>query len=206
MAKIAFDYPMGVKREVVSAFKPMFGSDYPDPNYASKIHFSLDWPTEQTQYPAIFVTYTEGPIENVGVGHREWITDDFGIPVEYRHYKFTGQLNFNILGLSPLERDEVAAGLVNLLAFHEVLDPFKNLEPELNDQDFAGIILNTERITPQGTNESPVPWGNADEQIFAATYSVPLYGEFMSDPSTGNLIIVSGVEVYPYRPEQGPPW
>jgi hypothetical protein len=203
---ITFDYPIGVKKEVMSAFVPMFGSVYPDEQLRNRIKVTLDYPASQIQYPAIYVTYSEGPIENMGVGHIEYDTDENGNPQEVMHYRFQGQLNFNILALSPLERDRVAAGLVNLLAFGHVIPEFTNFKDELADGDYVRIVLLTDRITPQGQQTNPVPWGNSNELIYSQTYSVQLYGEFYSEVTTGDLVLISDVEVYPYLTGTLPPW
>lgn len=203
---VTFDYPIGVKKEVISAFKPLFGSVYPDAELRDRIKIHLEWPEAREQFPAIYVTYTEGPIETMGVGHVEYDLDENGAPIELFHYKFSGQLNFNILALSPLERDRIAAGLVNLLAFGEAIPAFANFKNEIADGDYVRLVLLTDRITPQGQQSGPVPWGNEDEMIYTQTYSVQLFGEFYSDSTAGTLVRISAVEVYPYRPDENPPF
>lgn len=197
--EFTYDYPLGVKREVVSSIKPFFTKEnYPDKELAGRINVSLDWPQTQTKYPSIFVTYTEGPIRNMGVGHVEYGFNDNYEGVEYKHYQFNGQFNFNVLALTPLERDRLAAGLVNLLAFD------KTFLEGLNDADYTTLVVNTEVITPRGTNQTPVPWESQDEMIFSQTYSVPVHGEFYSNADTGELIQISAVQAWPYRPGEVP--
>lgn len=206
MSTFQFDYPMGVKRELVSSLKPFFGNDYPDAEFANKINVSLEWPQDRVHYPSIFVTYTEGPIRNMGVGHVEYDYDSNLTPIEYRHYRFDGTVNFNVLALTPLERDRVAAGLMNLLAFNEVIPEFSNFKEEMSDNDYVSLILNTEEITPRGENQTPVPWQNPDEMIFSQTYSVQMHGEFYSNSDTGDLIEIESVGAWPYRPGDIPHW
>lgn len=203
---ITFDYPIGVKKEVMSAFIPMFGDVYPDVALRDRIKVSLEWPDSREKFPAIYVTYSEGPIETMGVGHIEYSLDENGAPTEAMHYQFNGQLNFNIMALSPLERDQIAAGLVNLLAFGDVIPEFANFKDEIADGDYVRLVLMTDRITPQGQQTNPVPWDNPDEMLFTQTYSVQLHGEFYSQVGSGNLVRISRVEVYPYRPDELPPF
>lgn len=203
---INFDYPIGVKKEIMSAFTPVFQSTFPDTELRNRIKISLEWPNSAAHYPAIYVTYQEGPLENMGVGHIEYDLDSNGAPIQVMHYRFTGQLNFNILALSPLERDRIAAGLVNLLAFGDVIPEFANFKNEIADGDYVRLVLLTDRITPQGLQTNPVPWDNPDEMVFAQTYSVQLFGEFYSEISSGNLVRISAVEVYPYHLGQLPPF
>lgn len=199
-------YPLGLKREVISAFKPLFGNEYPDTDLRNRIQIHLEWPNAREQLPAIYVTYTEGDIQNMGLGHIEFDTDESGAPIMVKHYRFDGQLNFNVLSLSALERDRIAAGLINLLAFGETIPAFDDFKEELADGDYVSMVINAEQIQTQGTNTTPVPWGNEDEMIYSQTYSVPLHGEFYSDTSGSGLIRISDVEVYPYRPGELPPF
>lgn len=203
---ISFDYPMDVKRELISSIKPYFGPTYPDKDYANKINVSLEWPQEAVRYPAIFITYSEGPIRSMGLGHVEIEYNDNGVPITYKHYQFDGAVNFNVLALTPLERDRIAAGLINLLAFNEVIPEFKGFLGDISDNDYVSLVVNNEIITPHGDNTAPVPWGNADELIFGKTYSMPLHGEFYSNADTGELIEISTVQAWPYRPGEIPHW
>jgi len=197
---------MQLKRELVTDFRQFFGPSYPDPKLANKIRVSLEWPVEQIHYPAIYITYSEGPIRNMGVGHVEYDVDDHGFPIQMMHYQFDGQVNFNVLALSPIERDEVGAGLINLLAMNEAIPEFSTFRNEITDGDYIFIVLNTEQITPQGENTAPVPWENENEQIYGNTYSVPIHGEFYSNPDSGELITIADVAVWPYKPGEVPHW
>lgn len=205
-SSISFEYPIGVKKEVMSAITPMFGEVFPDDDLRNRIHVHLEWPLAREEFPAIYVTYTEGPIQNMGVGHIEYDLSDDGTPGQVKHYRFEGQLNFNVLALSPLDRDKISAGLVNLLAFGEVIPGFEDFKDEIADGDYVRIVLQTEKITPQGLQTTPVPWGNQDEMIFSQSYSVPLHGEFYSTRGTDGLVRISDVEVYPYYTGTTPPF
>jgi hypothetical protein len=197
---------MDVKRELISSIKPFFGLSYPDKDFANKINVTLDWPQEPVHLPTILITYTEGPIRNMGVGHVEMDSDDNGVPITYKHFQFDGQVNFNVLALSPIERDRIAAGLINLLAFNDVIPEFGGFLDEVSDNDYVSIVINPDNITPHGENTAPVPWGNPDEMIFGNTYSIQMHGEFYSNADTGELIEISSVAAWPYRPGEQPHW
>lgn len=209
--KIVTDYKIGLKEGVESALRGIFGTNYPDPQLRNKVHISLDFPIEEVSYPAIYITYSEGPIENVGVGHEEYFIDPAtGSPSRTRHFRFTGQLNFNVIGRNPLERDTVTAGFLNVLAFGPTDPTFEPYYNALFDNDFVHLQVNTDQIIPGGENIMNVPWNSeGDERLFANQYRVAVLGEFWNNPVTGNLIEVDTVDAYPYRGGEGqlpPTW
>lgn len=203
---LTYEYPLGVKREIISSLRPYFGVDYPDPEWANKIRISAEWPQTAIHFPTIYIAYVEGPIRNAGLGHVEYGYNDNYEPTEVKHYLFDGRINFNVLSLSRQDTDKIAGGLINLLAFSDVIEQFNNFREEMTDEDYVLLVPNFEVITPHGENTAPVPWDNPDEMIYASTYSVPVHGEFYSDVSTGTLIEISSVQAWPYRPGEQPHW
>jgi hypothetical protein len=208
---IVTDYKIGLKEGLEAALRGIFGSNYPDPQLRNKVHVSLDFPQEEATYPAIYITYSEGPIENVGVGHSEISVDaSTGSPQVVRHYRFSGQVNFNVLGRTPLERDMVTAGLLNVIAFGRDNPIFQPYYDALYDNKFVHLQVNTDQIVPGGENVTNVPWDSeGDERLYANQYRVAVVGEFWNDPVTGGLIQISTVDLYPYRGLEGqlpPSW
>lgn len=116
------DYTVGIKREVVNALKPVFGTDFGFPELVGKVYVGVDYPMEAIQYPAIFITYSGDTLENAGVSHVEEVydSDSTVIPQLQKHWIFSGRINFNVIALNPLDRDRLAAALVNILAFSEI--------------------------------------------------------------------------------------
>jgi hypothetical protein len=192
---IITDYKIGVKREVVTALKPVFGPNYPDPNLASKIYVGLEFPMEEIRYPAIYVTYNEGPIENVGIGHYE-VDDQLRI---IDHFKFRGTLNFNVLALKPIDRDMLSAGLIQMLTVGRNNPVFKDFHEQIMDGDWVSLHIMKDYITPSGEVTAPVPWNDDEMQIYSNSYSVAIFGEFIGDAQTGDLIQIGQVNIYPYR-------
>jgi hypothetical protein len=195
------DYKIGVKKEIVSALKTAF---------SDKVKYiGLEYPANPVQYPAIFITYVEGPIQNVGVGHIEELEDDYGNTIVAKHSSFTGTVNFNVLGLSPVDRDEVASDLIALLQHGEVIPEYKVFKQELMDADYVSLHLMTDDIAAGGEQVGTLSFGGQDERQYGASYSVQLFGEFYSDAATGDLIRISKVHVWPYTDEPpvfNPPW
>lgn len=195
------DYKIGVKREIVSALKNAFTDRVK--------YIGLEYPRQQVQYPAIYITYVEGPVQNVGVGHVEQAEDETGNPIVAKHSSFTGTVNFNVLALSPVDRDEITSDLIALLQHGEVIPEYKSFKEDLMDADYVSLHLMTDDITPGGEAVGTIQFGDSDERQYGNSYSVNLFGEFYSDISTGDLIRISKVHVWPYIDEPpifSPPW
>lgn len=64
-----------------------------------------------------------------------------------------------------------------------------------------------DRIIPGGEQIGSVPWESEDELQFGNSYSIKVFGEFWSDPESGELVEIGEIDLYPYRPgEQPVPW
>jgi hypothetical protein len=195
---ISYEYKLGVKREVIDALRDALAT-WPDDQLTSPVHVVNEYPVREIAYPMILVKFIEQDIRNIGIGHVERGTNNDGTPYQLLHWQFSGSLQFKIYGRDPLERDIVASGLLNLLAFGSAIPEFQKFSEDINDYDFVAIQLLTDKITPGGdSNESP-PWGNPDDMLFTTTYSVQMMGEFFTNPRTGGLVVISRVVAYPYR-------
>ncbi len=201
-----YDYKIGTKREIVTALKPQFGSNFPIEDLRNNVYVGLEYPMEPINYPGIYVTYTERELRNVGIGYRDIELDTDGTPRQYRHWQYAGTLHFNVVALSPLDRDRLASALINMLAFAEVMPEFNTFFSELNDADYVAVTLQTERLIPGGEQVTPAPWGDEDTLVHSVTYSVEVFGEFISDATTGGLIQINSVIVSPYLTGTPPPW
>ena len=195
MSAITLDYRLGIKEEIVDALSDVF-KEYPDP-LLRKTHVSLEYPLDPLRFPTIYITYSEGPIQNIGVGHMEIDEDTLESVL---HWKCDGNINFNVLALTTTDRDILAAGMVNILAFSSHSSNFKSFFNDIYDADFVRITLLTEYISPSGDNANPVPWNNDGEEfIYSTSYSVQSQAEFYSSVETGELVTINNVNLYPYR-------
>lgn len=198
---IILDYKVGLKDSLVNGLQGLFGPTYPDPQFRNKVKVSLTFPMEEVSFPAVYLTYREQSLQNIGVGHMESDLDpDSGQPRLIRRWKFEGYINFNIIGRTPLERDTVTAGLVNLFAFgkdNPILSPFIDA---LNNNAYAAVQINTGQLVPGGESVSTVPWDNeGDDRLYVNQYSARLFGEFINNAMSGDLIEINSVNLYPYR-------
>jgi hypothetical protein len=204
MDLINTDYTIGIKQQIVTALEPMFHSpSFPFPELKDRVYVGLQYPFTQTEYPAIYITFAEEQLRSAGVGHFEQITDSQGTTQLLKHWYFTGRLNFNIMALSPLERDKVGSALVNIVAFADTdsfLDKFK--KAMLNEQ-FIDLQYLQEIIHPGGEVTGDTPWGAETEMVFGLNYYLDVLGEFYSNLHSGELVQWEYVQVHPYDPEQG---
>lgn len=198
------DYTIGIKREVVTALQPLFGDDFPIEDLRNHVYVGLEYPYLPVQYPAIYVTFQPRDLRNVGVGHVEYSLDDTGSPIAVKHWFFTGTINFNIIALSPIERDQLGAALVNIISFGDT--PFQDFSKQLLNASYVDLQYLPDIIRPSGDVTNDVPWGNPDERTFGVSYSIDVLGEFYSEPSTGDLIKIESIIVNAYRPDQPKPW
>lgn len=202
---LILDYKVGLKRELVYALREVFGTNYPDANYRNKVQVHLEFPMEQTQFPAVFIHYNEGPIENVGVGHSELGYDDDGTPIRIRHFRFSGSVNFAVMARSTLERDTISAGLINALTIGRTMPEFDNFWSRVDSPLFVKLHLMTDQITPGGESFAAPPWNTEDERIYTDKYTVNVFGEFWNNPTSGGLVEIDRVNLFPYRPDMPVP-
>lgn len=199
------DYTIGLKREIVTALEPMFHEDFPITNLRDRVYVGLEYPFSRVQYPAIYISYQETDLRSAGVGHVEQSVGDDGTPTEMRHWYFTGRINFNIMALSPKERDQLGAALVNFIAFGNSDDFFKRFHDQLMDSTYVDLQFLQEIIHPGGEVTGNPPWDTETEMVFGRSYSVDVLGEFYSNKSTGELVRWEHVHIHPYLPD-GQPW
>lgn len=198
---ISYGYKVGVKREIINALKDVV-NEWPEERLRGKIRVVNEYPLREIEYPMITVRFLERTLENIGVGHFEVDYDVDGTPYKLLHWLFTGQLQFTVHALSPLDRDMVAEGLLNLLAFGQEIPEFAEFHQEIRDFDFVALQINTDVIHPGGDSNGTPAWGTPDDIVFSSTYSVDILGEFFTDPRTSDLVQIGKVIAYPYKPGQ----
>lgn len=203
-ATISYQYKVGVKREIINALRDVFAV-WPDVRLRGKVQVINEYALAEVDYPLVQVKFNETEIRNVGIGHFEVDYDRDGTPRKLLHWMFKGQLSFTVYANSPVDRDMIAVGLLNLLAFGHEIPEFKQFNDEIRDFDFVALQLNTENIHPGGDGAGPAPWGNQDDLLFYTTYSVDVLGEFFTDPRTSDLVQIGTVIAYPYKPGQPRP-
>lgn len=198
-------YKASIKREVIDALRDAFAQDYADNDLIKNLTVDLDYPMQQIQFPHIMVTLNEQTLQAAGVGHYEFGVSENGESVMLRHYRFEANLTFTIMALSALERDELSAVLVGILAFPRGSVASSKFYEEIFDSDFIDMQIATDIITPSGDQVEDVPWDDPTRKMYTATYSVPIVGEFFTHVNGVTLATINDIRLYPYRPDQHEP-
>ena len=201
--KMSYEYKIGVKREIIQALRDAI-TTWPEPSLRNMMVVN-EWPTKEITYPMILVKFNEQDIENMGLGHYDLEFDENNVPKTVLHWRFRGTVAFEIHALSTQDRDMAATGLLNLLAFGPHVPEFRPFWQEIEDYDFVDMTLLSDDITPGGDSNGPTPWGDDERVVFTTSYTVPIYGEFYTDPTTSGLVEINKVHVYPYREGQSVP-
>lgn len=198
-------YKVSIKREVINALREAIANDYTDIDFVKNLDISLEYPTTEVHFPRILVGLTERSLTSAGVGHYEIGVAETGQQVLLRHFRFEADLSFSIYALSAVERDELSAIIVGILAFPQGSVASSTFHREIYDSDFIDMQINTDSITPGGDGVEDVPWDDPTRKIYTATYSVPLIGEFFTRQNGVTLSVINDIRLYPYRPGQQDP-
>jgi hypothetical protein len=171
----------------------------------------IEFPNKSEQYPSVWVDFAPvGDVENVGIGHKEYVLDDTVDPAVGRRvfrWKFQGSAQFTILALSSLERDRLYDELVRNIAFGSQSPQTSVYRSYIENNPLIATDFDWDQITTSGTSQSiGTPWGT-DELIYETTLSVEVLGEFVSDESADALVPLADVLLEPYAPtEPEPSW
>src|SRR3954466_1146318 len=119
-------YKTYIKTSLVEALREVF-THHPDARLKTRTDaqgnrvgtkVSIEYPTSQTQYPSVIIRFFERSIENMGVGHIEYLFTDttHSYVWPFRHYRYTGDIEFGIYALTSLDRDLISDALIQALA------------------------------------------------------------------------------------------
>jgi len=198
-------YKVSIKREVIDALRDAIADDFADYDLVKDLEVSLEYPTSEIHFPRIMVTMRENTLQSAGVGHYETGVSETGATVLLRHYRFAAEIVFTVYALSALERDELSAVIVGILAFPQGSSASSKFYQEMFDSDFIDMQFAGGSISPGGDNVEDVPWDDPTRKLYSASYSVPIIGEFFTHENGVTLTLVRDIRLYPYRPDQHEP-
>jgi hypothetical protein len=189
---------------MVEALRPVF-SDHPDEKLR-ETKVTIDFPKDRQHYPAVVVRFYEQEINNAGVGHEENLVDDNNQVWKFKHYFYTGDIEFAIYALSSLDRDLIADTIVQTITMGSLTDYTNNFfsriyppnSAEVPDSAGHYININSDKINGFSENQTPVPWQSEDDLIYNVSYRTNVWGEFYSLPPELPYDYVSGIFNYPY--------
>jgi hypothetical protein len=207
-------YRTYIKETLVEALRDVF-DDHPDP-LLRNTKVTVELPTDESSFPVIIVRYFNRRLNNAGIGHHEWMlaTPEGYEPKLYqkfKHFMYSGDVEFKIMALSSKDRDFLADALVQTLGMAETeaysrtfLERVYNADPEIQTgSKYHFINLATDEFSELGDQEGPAPWMEEDLLVYSSTFRVPIFGEFYSRLLTDQTSygIVQKVEMYPWIPD-----
>lgn len=177
-----------VKRTVVTGLRQAFGNS--SLSGANDVNFPIDieYPTDATTYPAIWVQFAIDDLNRAGIGMETWTKED-GQWGPIHEWMFTGRITLTIAATTSKERDRLADTVIAQLAFSRppdlvIRDPardaqqMKGLITALDSNPYVAMTLNTDQITSGGqTVTSGTPWAQ-NMLLYEDNYTVACQGQF----------------------------
>lgn len=183
---------------VTEGLKRTFSDVYPVTDFRG-IYVSVEYPAEETNYPAIWVGFEPtGSLVRAGIDHTEYIEQEvdgetrFGMVTRWR---FQGTVQYTIISLSSLSRARLADEIIRTVGFGEMEEGRGAFRAFIEDNPLIGLQMDHDTIEMRGVSETPgTPWGT-DAIMYEVTMTSKVVGEFVSDP-TGLMVPLSEVKIY----------
>lgn len=193
-------YISPLKTIIVEGLRETFDDLYPNA-YFRNVNVELDYPVENQEYPAIFVSYDDAsPLRRAGISMVEYKSPTTGNEVlPFARWHFQGNISITVVSIATaLERDELYDQVVGVIAFGRE-DPtlIGRFHTYVDGNDLIASTLQTDIINPMAASAAPgTPWGT-DEMMFERTLSLEIVGEFVPDMANGELVKISRIIVTP---------
>jgi hypothetical protein len=204
-------YKTYLKQAIVEALQAVF-AQHPD-NLLRKTKVGIDFSLEEASFPAVIVRFYERDIHNAGVGHIEWfeIEDNPGQFHAFKHYLYSGDIEFAVYALSSYDRDLIADTLVEVLAMgdlsswtNDLMDRIYHTSAQVDPKTVDHAInLNTDQIQGFGETQMLAPWGPEDTLLYQTAYRIAIRGEIYSRVPNVQYSRVTEIEMFPYMPVAG---
>lgn len=180
---------------LTQAMKTTFNSNYPVEQFQN-VHVSPEFPLLRTNYPAIWVDFEPtGNLETGGISQMLWTPpDDSNLVHAYQVWLFQGWATFTIMALSSLERDLLFDEVVKIIAFSQLNPQYFVFRQTIESNPWIATQTVFDQISQRGRSAvSGTPWGT-DDILYEITAAVGCRGEFASDPSTGEFVLLDSVQ------------
>ena len=180
-----------VKRAVVTGIRDGFrNSSMAVPSDdGEKFYIDIEYPTDVTKYPGIWVQFAIEDLKRAGLGMETWVKDDEGNWQSIEVWNFEGRISLTIAALSAKDRDRLADAVIAQIAFSRPPDlvihdkrkdskQFKGLITALDNNPYVSMTLNTDQIQPGGQSvTNGVPWAS-NILLYEDSYSIQCHGQF----------------------------
>jgi hypothetical protein len=198
-------YKTYVKQSLVEGLRQVFNGHVDDLLRATNT--TIEFPNEEAKYPAIIVRFFEREIHNAGVGHYETLEIN-GLDYKFKHYFYTGDIEFAIHALSSLDRDLISDSLIQTIGMGDLTEYTNRLFERIYETDetehpkaaYNYINLNTDSVAGFGETQVPAPWLPEDVLVYQTSYRVGIAGGFYSLPPADQAALgyIEQVDDYPY--------
>lgn len=186
-------YLIPLKTLFVIALRETFDSNYPEADFQNT-KVGIEYPVDPQAYPSIWVDFQDDqPLIQAGVAQVELVTAAGGGLAARTRFRFGGDITFTIVALSSLERDRLFDEMIKTLAFGKENTFTSRFRTMIETNDYIAVNAKFDSIPVGGNNAGPgTPWGT-DEIIYERTISLGILGEFVIDPATGGMVVLSSI-------------
>lgn len=199
-------YMVQVKTLLTEALRRTFSSAYPVPS-VQNLYISIEFPVAKQNYPSIWVDFEPvGDLEVAGIDHKEFLPSTTpGVVNQHTRWRYQGHATFTVAALTSLERDTIYDELVRVMAFGRENPGTSEFRAMVENNGYIAANIDFDQISQRGFAASPgTPWGT-DEVIYEGTLAMEIFGEFLSDVTTGALVPISAISVTEYTDQESDP-
>jgi hypothetical protein len=177
-----------VKRTVITGLRENFGNfSMKNPN--TDYNISIEYPTDLTKYPGIWVQFAIDKLQRAGLGMGTWTKDSNNNWGEIQEWMFDGRITLTIAAETSKDRDRLADTVLAQLAFSRPPDliirdtrkdshQLKGLITTIENNPYVSMTLNTDQIHAGGaTVTSGTPWA-PNILLYEDNFSIDAQGQF----------------------------
>lgn len=186
------------KTLMVEIIDAIFNSDTMSDEFGSgKVWVGMEYPAETSNYPGIWVDFsTSTELQAASLNPDEYLpalNKRDGVR-HVQRWRFAGTYSFTAVAMTSLERDSLLDTLIRTIAFGSSALNF-DFKHMVENNDLIGLTMQFDRFGLIGGSANPgTPWGT-DDVVYEETVQVDCEGEFLSDPKTGAMVLLSQVLV-----------
>ena len=190
-----------LKTALVDALQEAFQA-YPVPDIEG-INVGIEYPVREEQFPCVWVNFAPtSEVQMIGINNREHLGFLPPPPIDpqatfagYSRGFVEGQVSFTIGALSSLERDRIYDQVIRVGMLGEDADGTSVFRQQIEESPYANIGMRFDMWQTSGDNAAPgTPWGT-DEMLYEITVATQLHCEFYVAPKTGQLVLLSEINV-----------
>lgn len=180
---------------LTQAVRGTFNANYPVPEFRN-IHVSPEFPLVREDYPAIWVDFEPtGPVQTAGIDSFLYTEPDENDVVHaYKKWLFRGYATYTCMALSVYERDRIFDEVVKMIAFAQLNPQYFIYRETIENNQWIAAQVDFDQVQQRGKSAtSGTPWGS-DDILYEITSAHAVIGEFISDPSTGEFVLLDEVK------------